>query len=78
MEFGGQVRNDFELRALDAQGEQIGPRWRHTAARRLLEESLDGRVFRWSAWIFSAGVLITLASAVVERCTGAQGSIESP
>ncbi|MBI3914670.1 MAG: hypothetical protein HY327_10865 [Chloroflexi bacterium] len=66
IEFGGQVKNDFELIAHSGDEQKIDPRWRFSQAQQAINAELDKKVFWGGTIVFSLGIVISLISGVIE------------
>lgn len=70
-EFGPQIVNDFEIIAYDAtQNEQQGERWRYSAAKTLLTEAYERKVFWLGAVVFFIGIAIAFVAGLVQMVLG--------
>jgi len=69
-EFGAQITNDFELRLCDATQADIAQRWSLTLAQKQLDAELEKRTFWLGTVVFFVGIVITLASGLIDLIGG--------
>ncbi|HZX14574.1 MAG TPA: hypothetical protein VFF49_09280 [Thermodesulfobacteriota bacterium] len=70
LQFGSEVTNDIELHALVDSEHYIEPAWRMSAARRLVDEKLNGSLILWSSFITFGGLLISAVIGIYELLAG--------
>ncbi len=70
MAFGARVKNDFDLILLDANKNEIKPRWSEAEARNLLGDELNRKLFRLGTIVFFVGIAISFTSGLLQFLKG--------